>query len=86
MKENGFGMKVFPTIVLAASVAGCLTASQGLDRPNAKYDASWYRANGWSGEYPDGFTMASNVTAKIRGSLYLDAPKSIACVLRAVAD
>jgi hypothetical protein len=120
-------MKVTPTIVLAASLGGCLTASQGLDRPNAsqgldrptasqglerptasqgldrptasqgpdrpaasqgpdrpaaKYDASWYRANGWSGEYPDGFTMASNVTIKIRGSLNLDAPKSISCVLR----
>src|SRR6266436_7022424 len=75
-------MKVTPTIVLAASVAGCLTASQGLDRPTAKYDASWYRANGWSGEYTDGFTMASNVTTKIRGSLNLDAPKSISCVLR----
>jgi hypothetical protein len=120
-------MKVTPTIVLAASLGGCLTASQGLDRPNAsqgldrptasqglerptasqgldrptasqgpdrpaasqgpdrpaaKYDASWYRANGWSGEYPDGFTMASNATIKIRGSLNLDAPKSISCVLR----
>jgi hypothetical protein len=75
-------MKVTPTIVLAASVAGCLTASQGLDRPTAKYDASWYRANSWSGEHPDGFTMASNVTTKIRASLNLDAPKSISCVLR----
>jgi hypothetical protein len=75
-------MKIILAIVLAASVAGCLTASQGLDRPNAKYDASWYRANGWSGEYPDGFTIASNVTIKIRGSLNSDAPKSISCMLR----
>jgi hypothetical protein len=82
LKENGFTMKVILAIVLAASVAGCLTASQGLNRPNAKYDASWYRANGWSGEYPDGFTIASNLTAKIRGSLNSDAPKSISCVLR----
>src|SRR5215470_12579568 len=79
---NGFAMKVTPTIVLAASVAGCITASQGLDGTTAKYDASWYRANGWSGEYPDGFTMASNVATKIRGSLNLDAPKIISCVLR----
>lgn len=113
-----FAMKGTPTIVLAASLGGCLMASQaldhptasqgldrpsasqafdrpaasqgldrpkasqGLDRPSAKYDASWYRSNGWSGEYPDGFTMASNVTAKIRASPNLDAPKSISCVLR----
>src|SRR6267154_4009891 len=81
-EANGFATKVIAAIVLAASVAGCLTASQGLDHPTAKYDASWYKANGWSGEYPNGFTMASNVTTKIRGSLELDAPKSISCVLR----
>src|SRR5258708_39999980 len=75
-------MKGILAIVLAASVAGCLTASQGLDRATAKYDASWYRANGWSGEYPDGFTIVSNVTTTIRGSLKSDAPKSISCVLR----
>jgi hypothetical protein len=82
MMKNGFAMKITPTIVLAASLAGCLTASQDLDRPTAKYDASWYRANAWSGEYPDGFTMASNVATKIRGSPNLDAPKSIPCLLR----
>lgn len=107
-------MKVIPAILLAASVAGCLTASPDLDspdgkvldrpdtkvldrpdakvldrpdakvldRPDAKYDAAWHRANGWSGDYPDGFTMASNVTIKIRGSLNLDSPKSISCALR----
>jgi hypothetical protein len=106
---KSFAMKGTPAIVLAASLGGCLTASQGLDhptapqgldrptasqglghptasqgldRPSAKYDASWYRANGWSGEYPDGFTMAGNVTTKIRGSPNLDSPKSISCVLR----
>jgi hypothetical protein len=82
MRENGFAMKITPTIVLAASLAGCLTASQDLDHPTAKYDESWYRAIGWSGEYPDGFTMASNVTTKIRGSPNLDASKSISCLLR----
>jgi hypothetical protein len=75
-------IKVIATVELAASLAGCLTVSQGLDRPTAKYDASWYKANGWVGEYPDGFTMASSVTTKIRGSLHLDAPKSVSCVLR----
>jgi hypothetical protein len=79
---SGSAMKATPTIVLAALVMGCVTASQGLDRLTAKYDASWYRANGWSGRYPDGFTMASTVTTKIRGSLDFGAPKSIPCVLR----
>jgi hypothetical protein len=79
--HEGIAMKVTSTIVVAASLAG-LTPSHGLDRPTAKYEASWYRANGWSGEYPDGFTMASNVTIKMRGSPNFDAPKSISCVLR----
>jgi hypothetical protein len=82
LEGKWFTMKVILAIVLAASVVGCLTASPDLDRPTVKYDASWYRANGWSGEYPDGFTIASNVTTKIRGSLNLDAPKSISCMLK----
>jgi hypothetical protein len=54
----------------------------GAAGPAFAYDASWYRARGWSGEYPDGFTMATDVTLDIRGSLDLDAPKSRSCVLR----
>jgi hypothetical protein len=91
MMQMGFAMKIILSMVLAASVAGCLTASevapmgstsQRLGRQTVKYDGSWYKTNGWGGEYPDGFTMARDVTAKIRGSLDLDAPKSISCVLR----
>ena len=84
-------MKPIIAMILAASVAGCLTdsehlarpaASERLARPAGKYDGSWYKANRWSGEYPDGFTMARNVTTMIRGSLDVDAPKSVSCVLR----
>jgi hypothetical protein len=54
----------------------------GAAGPAFSYDASWHKAKGWSGEYPNGFRMATNVTINIRGSLDLDAPKSISCVLR----
>jgi len=54
----------------------------GAAGPAFSYDASWYRARGWSGEYPDGFTMAMDVTFNIRGNPDLDAPKSMSCVLR----
>jgi hypothetical protein len=53
----------------------------GAAGPAFSYDASWYRAKGWSGEYPDGFTMAADVTLNIRGSPDLEAPKSMSCVL-----
>src|SRR5215468_658531 len=54
----------------------------GAAGPAFSYDASWYRARGWSGEYPDGFTMAMDVTFNIRGNPDLGAPKSMSCVLR----
>ncbi len=44
----------------------------GAAGPAFSYDASWYKARGWSGEYPDGFTMAADVTLNIRGSPDLD--------------
>ena len=84
-------MKPIIAMVLAISVAGCLTdserlaspaGSERLARPAVKYDGSWYKTNGWSGEYPDGFTIARNITTKIRGTLDVDAPKSISCLLR----
>jgi len=50
--------------------------------PAFSYDASWYRAKGWNGEYPDGFTVATDVTINIRGRVDLAAPKSISCALR----
>jgi hypothetical protein len=53
----------------------------GAAGPAFSYDASWYRARGWSGEYPNGFTMATDVTLNIRGSPDSDAPKSMSCVL-----
>jgi hypothetical protein len=50
--------------------------------PALSYDASWYKATSWSGEYPNGFTMAADVSMNIRERLGLDAPKSIPCSLK----
>src|SRR5260370_4601556 len=54
----------------------------GAAGPAFSYDACWDKARVWSGEYPDGFTMAADVTLNIRGSPDLDAPKPMSCVLR----
>ncbi len=54
--------------------------------PAIAYDASWYKANGWSGEYPYGFTMAKDVTVTIRESLDPNAPKTISCQLKKGAN
>jgi hypothetical protein len=50
--------------------------------PALSYDASWYKATSWSGEYPNGFTMTANLSINIRERLGLDAPKSISCRLK----
>lgn len=47
------------------------------------YDDTWHKVTGsWSGEYPFGFTVKSNVTVSIRSHLDLNAPKSVPCLLR----
>ena len=46
------------------------------------YDNSWHKEADWSGEYPNGFTMAADVTVRIRPSLDLNAPKSVTCLLK----
>ncbi len=48
------------------------TASDG-------YGAAWYRAEGWSGEYPNGFTMVENARLTLRESPNLSAPATVAC-------
>ena len=50
--------------------------------PAFAYDASWYKANGWSGEYPYGFTMLKDVTVQIRENLDPTASKTISCQLK----
>jgi len=50
--------------------------------PAKAYDALWYKSDGWSGEYPYGFTMAKDITILIRETLDPDAPKTISCDLK----
>ncbi|HKD31556.1 MAG TPA: hypothetical protein VKC66_37340 [Xanthobacteraceae bacterium] len=47
----------------------------------AKYDASWYRAEYWGAEYPDGFTVDDDVTLRIRATPAVGASKSVSCAL-----
>jgi len=48
----------------------------------AKYDASWYRAEYWGREYPNGFTVDDDVTLRIRATPAVGAQKSVSCALR----
>ena len=70
------------TLISRFSVFVAFLPAVGAAGPALSYDASWYRAEGWSGEYPDGFTMAMDVTFNIRETPDLDAPKSMSCLLR----
>jgi hypothetical protein len=45
------------------------------------YDSTWYRAPFWSGEYPDGFSVAKTTTVQLRPALDVSVAKTIACEL-----
>jgi hypothetical protein len=48
----------------------------------AAYDQTWYQANFWSGEYPNGFSIVKDgVSIAARGTTDLDAPADIQCAL-----
>lgn len=46
------------------------------------YDATWYKTDFWAGEYPNGFTLDSDITVKIRNEPLPAAPQDIACALK----
>jgi hypothetical protein len=50
--------------------------------PAQAYDASWYKSDFWSGEYPHGFTLKEDVTTQIRADHDPKAPREIACELK----
>jgi hypothetical protein len=50
--------------------------------PALAYDGSWYRSNGWGGEYPNGFTMTGDTAVEMRGEADPAAPAATACLLR----
>src|SRR5690348_10914559 len=64
-----------PLWTMLSLVVGAATSASA-------YDASWYRATSWSGEYPNGFTVAADVTVNIRASPVPEAAKSRPCLLR----
>ena len=48
----------------------------------AAYDQTWYQANFWSGEYPNGFSIVKDgVSVPARASTDLDLPLDIQCSL-----
>ncbi len=48
----------------------------------AAYDQTWYQANFWSGEYPNGFSVVTDgVTVPARTAMDRDLPVSIQCGL-----
>lgn len=49
--------------------------------PALAYDDSWYRSNGWGGEYPNGFTMTADTAVELRADTDPEAAASIACLL-----
>jgi hypothetical protein len=75
-------MATAKTLISRFSCFVAFLPAVGAAGPAFSYDASWYKAKSWSGEYPNGFTMTADVTISIRGSLDLDAPKSISCALK----
>jgi hypothetical protein len=49
---------------------------------SAAYDSTWYKASGWSGEYPNGFSVVAKKTSvPARGVMDLDAAADIKCEL-----
>lgn len=49
--------------------------------PALAYDPSWYRSDGWGGEYPAGFTLTQSVSTKLRAADDPAAPRDIDCAL-----
>jgi hypothetical protein len=49
--------------------------------PALAYDDTWYRSNGWGGEYPNGFTMTADTAIEIRADADPASTAGIACLL-----
>jgi hypothetical protein len=78
----GFSGISMRTLCLAAAAASlCLLAVPAFAQSPESYDDSWYRAPFWSGEYPDGFSVARTTTVQLRPALDPKADKTIACEL-----
>jgi hypothetical protein len=67
------------TLLLAIAALFALAAVPALAQ--STYDDTWHRAPFWSGEYPDGFSLARTTTVQLRPTLDARAQKTIACEL-----
>lgn len=50
--------------------------------PARAFDETWYKADFWGGEYPEGFTLKEDFETKIRATPDLKAERSINCALK----
>ncbi len=67
--------------LLAFAVLVFLNPVQSAPASASGYDASWYKAGFWAGEYPHGVTLKKNVTTQIRAEPDPHAARSIGCTL-----
>lgn len=73
-------MRLIPLLAgLVLAIAGHPAIAQ------STYGDDFFRAEGWSGEYPDGFTVLKNTTVMLRPALSPTAEKTIDCPLPAKA-
>jgi hypothetical protein len=69
------------TLTLLAAFALAFASVPALAQSVEAYDDTWYRADFWSGEYPDGFSVVKSTTVQLRPALDPKAEKSISCEL-----
>lgn len=62
--------------------AALITATATATGPALAYDASWYKTDFWSGEYPPGFTLQQDVSTQIRATHDPEAPRDISCTMK----
>lgn len=72
-----------PNLPLTAALA-LLIASPALGQSIPSYDDAWYRAEYWSGEYPNGFTVLQDTVLMLRPAIS-STEKTIECALPAKA-
>ncbi len=70
------GLRIYYRFCQALLLAAGLFPVQAL-----AYDATWYKTDFWSGEYPHGFTLNEDVTTQIRADHDPKAQKDIACTM-----
>lgn len=67
-----------------ASLTGALLSALAiLHTPEAHaFDETWYKADFWAGEYPEGFTLKKDFATKVRANPDLKAERMIDCALK----